>query len=82
MSAGFFIVFRRTAGGASGSTKGHLDLIRAALTLKFENIANLVLGIGAGNFGGIINMTDIDRKQGHVFRLILRMSRFFWSSRL
>ena len=59
-SSSFFHVFRRTAGGASGSTREHLDLIRATLLLKFENPSNLVFGIGAGNFGGIINMTDIE----------------------
>lgn len=58
-SSSFFHVFRRAAGGASGSTRGHLDLINAALELKIDSVWNFVFGIGPGNFGGLLTMTDI-----------------------
>ena len=59
-ASSFFYVYNRlTTDSATGSTKGHLDLISASLQMKFENIFNLILGTGPGNFGDLFQYTEI-----------------------
>ncbi len=60
VNANFFYVYSRvTTDNSAGSTREHLDLIRSTLQMKFENVFNLILGTGPGNFGDLFQYTDI-----------------------
>lgn len=59
----YFIVFKRlslTDLSTSGSTMGHYYLIVYALKLKFDNIWNVIFGIGPGNFAESLSHSNID----------------------
>lgn len=62
-AAGFFRSFERVFDSGdftNASTTAHLLLIQYAAELKFENLANLVLGVTPGGFAGVLSRSRID----------------------
>lgn len=49
-----FGVFNRVSSGSSGSTQGHMLLIKYGVRAKFTNIGTFLLGIGPGDFASFV----------------------------
>ena len=59
----YFGIFSRLSSNnkaAQGSTSEHLELIKTALTLKISSFANLICGIGPGNYGNVLIASGIE----------------------